>query len=41
MTFILEDVAINTELMQDDGLHPTIEAQPLLLNNVWQHIRWQ
>jgi acyl-CoA thioesterase-1 len=39
--FILEDVAINTELMQDDGLHPTIEAQPLLLNNVWQHIRWQ
>ena len=39
--FILENVAVNTELMQDDGLHPTIEAQPLVLNNVWQHISWQ
>lgn len=39
--FILEGVAIDSGLMQDDGLHPTIEAQPLVLNNVWQHISWQ
>ncbi len=38
--FILEEVAIHEELMQRDGLHPTIEAQPIVLNNVWQHIVW-
>ncbi|WAM47521.1 arylesterase [Vreelandella venusta] len=33
--FLLEDVALNTELMQDDGIHPTAAAQPLILDNVW------
>ena len=33
--FLLEEVALNDELMQDDGIHPTAEAQPLLLNAVW------
>lgn len=33
--FLLEDVALNTELMQDDGIHPTAAAQPIILDNVW------
>jgi acyl-CoA thioesterase-1 len=32
--FILDGVATNPTLMQDDGIHPTVEAQPLLLDNV-------
>ena len=33
--FFLEGVALEPELMQDDGIHPTPEAQPRLLENVW------
>ncbi|BCB08603.1 arylesterase [Vreelandella venusta] len=33
--FLLEDVALNTQLMQDDGIHPTAAAQPRILDNVW------
>ncbi len=33
--FIMEQVALEDGLMQDDGIHPTAEAQPLLLNVVW------
>lgn len=33
--FLMEGVATNTELMQDDGIHPTATAQPTLLENVW------
>ena len=29
--FILEDVALSPDLMQNDGIHPTAAAQPLLL----------
>lgn len=36
--FILAGVATEGELMQDDGIHPTREAQPLLLDNVWPDI---
>lgn len=31
--FILADVATNPQLMQADGIHPTIEAQALMLKN--------
>jgi len=34
--FILEGIALDPELMQSDGIHPDKEAQPLLLDNVWQ-----
>ena len=34
LPFLLEDVAQFSELMQADGLHPTKEAQPLILDNV-------
>ncbi len=33
--FFLDGIAIDRELMQDDGIHPTVEAQPLMLDNVW------
>jgi len=33
--FLLEGVALDPALMQDDGLHPLAEAQPKLLENVW------
>lgn len=33
--FLLEGIADNVELMQDDGIHPTAEAQPLIVDIVW------
>ena len=33
--FLLEGVALENELMQSDGIHPTTEAQPRILENVW------
>jgi acyl-CoA thioesterase-1 len=33
--FILEDIALDPELMQDDGIHPNVKAQPVLLQHVW------
>ncbi len=37
--FILEAVALNPGLMQDDGIHPTAEAQPKLLDSVWPELQ--
>jgi acyl-CoA thioesterase-1 len=37
--FFMDGVALNDELMQDDGIHPNAEAQPLLLDNAWPIIR--
>ena len=37
--FFMEGVALNDELMQDDGIHPNAEAQPILLDNAWPIIR--
>jgi acyl-CoA thioesterase-1 len=37
--FFMEGVALNAELMQDDGIHPNTEAQPILLDNAWPIIR--
>ena len=34
--FPLESVALNPTLMQADGIHPTAEAQPLILETIWQ-----
>lgn len=33
--FLLDGVALDASLMQDDGLHPTAAAQPRVLANVW------
>ena len=32
---LMAQVADNSELMQEDGIHPTAEGQPQLLENVW------
>lgn len=37
--FLLEGVADNSDLMQDDGLHPTAAAQPKLLETVWLELQ--
>lgn len=37
--FLLDGVATNPELMQDDGLHPRAEAQPKILNTVWRYLQ--
>ncbi|WP_026915765.1 arylesterase [Christiangramia portivictoriae] len=34
--FILEGVAGDPELNQQDGIHPTAEAQPILVDNIWE-----
>ena len=34
--FLLEGIADNSALMQDDGIHPIAEAQPMIVDIVWQ-----
>ena len=36
--FFLEKVALTPGLMQSDGIHPTAEAQPLLLETLWDYL---
>ena len=36
--FILEDVALVKELMQQKGLHPNAEAQPIIADKIWPHL---
>lgn len=36
--FMLAGIADNPTLMQGDGIHPTVEAQALILDNLWPHI---
>jgi acyl-CoA thioesterase-1 len=36
--FFMRDVALEEELMQADGIHPNVEAQPILLDNAWPAI---
>jgi len=33
--FLLDGVALNPDLMQDDGLHPKAEGEPKVLENIW------
>ena len=33
--FFLEGIALREDLFQGDGIHPDLEAQPILLDNVW------
>ena len=37
--FLLEGVALDPALMQADGLHPTAQAQPRVLQNVWPQLQ--
>ena len=33
--FFMDGVALNDDLMQDDGIHPNAAAQSILLDNAW------
>lgn len=37
--FFMEGVALEPRLMQADGVHPSVEAQPLLLDNLWPELQ--
>lgn len=37
--FPLQSVALDQELMQADGIHPTEAAQPLIMESVWQTLQ--
>lgn len=37
--FFMDNVALNEELMQEDGIHPNAIAQPILLDNAWPIVR--
>ncbi|MCG7914347.1 MAG: arylesterase [Candidatus Thiodiazotropha weberae] len=37
--FFLQGVALDMSLMQNDGIHPNDEAQPILKDNVWAGLR--
>jgi acyl-CoA thioesterase-1 len=37
--FLLNDIALSSNLMQADGVHPNELGQPKLLDNVWPKLR--
>lgn len=37
--FMLENVAAKRELIQDDGLHPNQQGQPIILENIWPFLQ--
>lgn len=37
--FLLEGVALNPALMQEDGLHPVAAGEPMVLNTVWAQLK--
>jgi len=39
LPFMLEGVALNKSLMQDDGLHPNKDGQPLVLQNILPYLQ--
>lgn len=39
LPFLLEGVALNPALMQEDGLHPVAAGEPHVLDNVWPKLQ--
>ena len=37
--FLLEGVALNPALMQEDGLHPVAAGEPIVLNTIWPQLK--
>lgn len=37
--FILEEIALNPQLMQSDGLHPNALGQPFIADKIWRHLQ--
>ena len=38
VTYILKGISDKSELMQKDGVHPTAQGQPFILENVWERL---
>ena len=39
LPFLLDGVALDASLMQNDGLHPNALGQPRVLNNIWPQLQ--
>lgn len=37
--FLLEKVALNPALMQEDGMHPNAAAEPMVLDTLWPYLK--
>lgn len=37
--FMLENIAAKPKLIQDDGLHPNVLGQPIMLDNIWPKLQ--
>jgi len=37
--FLLEKVALNPALMQEDGMHPNAAGEPLILDTLWPYLK--
>jgi acyl-CoA thioesterase-1 len=37
--FLLDEVALNADLMQEDGIHANARGQPRMLENVWSRLK--
>ena len=37
--FLLQRVALDPQLMQQDGLHPNARGEPLVLDNLWPYLK--
>jgi acyl-CoA thioesterase-1 len=37
--FMLENIAANSDLIQQDGLHPNALGQPMILENIWPQLK--
>jgi acyl-CoA thioesterase-1 len=37
--FLLDQIALNPRLMQDDGIHPNARGQPRMLENLWPTLK--
>jgi acyl-CoA thioesterase-1 len=37
--FLLNDIALSQNLLQEDTIHPNAEGQPKLLENVWPALK--
>ncbi len=39
LPFLLKGIATQSGMMQADGIHPTVKAQPIMMNYVWSLIK--
>ncbi len=37
--FLLKDVALDSARMQEDGMHPNVSGEPVVLENVWPYLK--